>query len=135
VTTLDLDDDWRPPLMVSSPWQRCAVVVSERGTATMLDLETGETLGSADDVTLVNTWSTDGCTASLLRPDDPSLLREGVEVPLGAEETVVAVAPSGDHVVVRDRTGAAWLRDLDGADADDVALGRDRDALYAFVDR
>jgi hypothetical protein len=134
VATHELDDEWRPQLLVSNPWQRCAVVVSERGTATMLDLETGETLGSADDVTLVNTWSTDGCTASLLRPDDPALLRQGVEVPLGADETVVAAAPSGDHVVVRDRTGSAVLRDLDG-DTEDVALGRDPDALYAFVDR
>ena len=136
VATLDLDDEWRPPLLVSSPWQRCAVVVSERGTATMLDLETGETLGSADDVTLVQNWSTDGCTASLIRGDENSaILRQGVEVPLGPEQLVAAIAPAGDHVVVRDRTGAAWLRNLDDVDAEDVALGRDRNALYAFVDR
>jgi hypothetical protein len=135
VATLELDDQWRPPLLVSSPWQRCAVVVSERGTATMLDLETGETLGSAEDVTLVQNWSTDGCTASLIRGDENSAIsRQGVEVPLGPGELVAAIAPDGDHVVVRDRTGAAWLRNLDDEGAEDVALGRDRDALYAFVD-
>jgi hypothetical protein len=136
VTTLELDDEWRPQLLISNPWQRCTVVVSERGTATMVDLETGETLGSVDDVTLVQNWSTDGCTASLIRADDDSaMLCEGVEVPLGTGEAVAAIAPTGDHVVVRDRTGGAWLRDLPADDAEDVALGRDRNALYAFVDR
>jgi hypothetical protein len=98
----------------------------------MLDLESGETLGAVDDVTLVNAWSTDGCTASLIRPDDSTMIRVGTEVPLDPEETVVAIAPTGDHVVVRDGSGEAWLRDLDD-DAEDVALSSGA-RLFAFVD-
>jgi hypothetical protein len=132
VATLDLGEPWRRQPLVTNPSQRCVVVMSESGRATMLDLESGETLGAVDDVTLVNAWSTDGCTASLIRPDDSTIVRVGTEVTLDPEETVVAIAPTGDHVVVRDGSGEAWLRDLDD-DAEDVALSSGA-RLFAFVD-
>ncbi len=133
VTTLDLAEPWRRQPLVTNPAQRCVVVVGESGTATMLDLESGETLGTIDEVDLVGTPSTDGCTAPVFRRDDVTLMRGGEEVALGPEETVVAIAPTGDHVVVRDGGREAWLRDLDDDQAEDVALGSGA-LLYAFVD-
>jgi hypothetical protein len=133
VTTLDLGEPWRRQPLVTNPAQRCVVVVSENGTATMLDLDSGEALGTLDEVAFVGAWSTDGCTAAVLLPEDAALIREGEEVSLDPEETVVAIAPTGDHVVVRDGSGDAWLRDLDDEVAEDVALGSG-DVLYAFVD-
>ena len=75
VTTLDLGEPWRRQPLVNNPAQRCVVVVSESGTATMLDLETGETLGTIDDVDFVGARSTDGCVASVIREDDATLMR------------------------------------------------------------
>jgi hypothetical protein len=134
VTTLDLGEPWRRQPLVTNPAQRCVVVVAESGGATMLDLESGETLGTIDDVDFVGPSSTDGCIASVFRRDDAALMREGEEVSLDPEQAVIAVAPTGDHVVVRDGGNRqAWLRDLDDEQAEDVALGPG-DGLYAFVD-
>ena len=134
VTTLDLGEPWQQQQLVHSWAQRCVVVLSESGTATMLDLETGETLGTIDEVELVGARSTDGCVAAVFRGDDATLMCQGEEVSLEAEETVVAIAPTDDHVVVRDGLGnrEAWLRDLDG-ETEDVALGAGY-VLYSFVD-
>ena len=60
VTTLDLGEPWRRQPLVNNSAQRCVVVLSESGTATMLDLETGETLGTIDGVEFVGAQSTDG---------------------------------------------------------------------------
>ena len=46
-----------------------------------------------------------------------------------------AIAPAGDHIVVRTRGGRAWLRNLDDEGAEDIALGDAPDILHAFVDR
>ena len=89
----------------------------------MLDLETGETLGTIDGAEFVGAQSTDGCVATVFREDDDAtLMRQGEEVPLQAEETVLGIAPTGDFVVVRDGNQEFWLRDLDG-ETEDVALG------------
>ncbi len=134
VTTLDLGEPWLRQPLVNNPAQRCVVVLSESGMATMLDLETGETLGTIDEVEFVGAQSTDGCVATGFREaDDATLMRQGAEVSLEAEETVVSIAPTGDFVVVRDGNQEFWLRDLDG-ETEDVALGGGY-VLYAFVDR
>ena len=59
--------------------------------------------------------------------DDFALLHDGDEVRLDRDRVVVAISPDGGQVIVRDRDGQAWLRDLD--DPGDVELGRRPDAL------
>jgi hypothetical protein len=135
VATVEVDEPWRRSPWVDNPAQRCVVGIAESDTATMIDVESGETLGSIDDVELVGASSTDGCTVSVVRAaDDSAIIRDGAEVSLEPEETVVAVAPTGDHVVVRAAgSPQAWLRDLDDERAEDVALGSGA-LRYAFVD-
>ena len=133
VTTVELDAPLHQSPVASHPSQRCVVLVSEAGTATVLDVESGETLGAVDGALVVNAVSLDGCTASITRRDDFALLRDGDEVRLDRDRVVVAISPDGGQVVVRDRDGQAWLRGLDGRG--DVELGRRPDARFAFVDR
>jgi hypothetical protein len=133
VATVDLDAPWRPLPVVLNPAQRCVVVLSESGTATMLDLESGAVLGKVGDVVLVSGWSIDGCTASLANPDGGTILRHGAAIPLDRDETVAAIAPAGDRVVVRGGDGQAWLRSLDDEGSADVAVGSVRQMLYAFI--
>jgi hypothetical protein len=135
LSAVELDESLLRQPMVRHPSQRCVLAITADGTATMIDVESGNTLGVIDRVLSVGGTSIDGCTASVVRTDDFALMREGVELRIDRDEFVVAVAPDGDHVVVRDRDGQAWVRDLDGERAEGVQLGTNTDALYAFVDR
>ena len=134
VTTLDLGEPWRRQPLVNNPAQRCVVVLSESGTGH--DAGPGDRRDARHDRRgRIRRRPVD---RRLRRGrdsvrDDATLMRQGEEVSLEAEETVVAIAPTGDHVVVRDGNRESWLRDLDG-ETEDVALGAGY-VLYAFVDR
>jgi hypothetical protein len=135
VATVQLDGPWQRQDLITNPSQRCAVLLTEDGIATMIDLQSGGTLGAVDDRAFVAGWSTDGCTASLIGRDDrSSVIRLGSEMRLERDERVAAISPAGDHLVVGDRAGRAWLRDLDAEDSDDIPLDGNPDLMYAFVD-
>jgi hypothetical protein len=133
-STLTLDGALLRQPLVHHPDQRCVLALTDAGEATMIDTESGDVLGVLDKVVTVNGTSIDGCTAAVTRPDDFALLREGTQLRLDRDQSVVAIAPGGDHAVVLDRDGHAWLRDLDDS-SPDVDLGTHPDALYAFVER
>jgi hypothetical protein len=134
LSSVELDDSLLRQPVTRHPSQRCVLVIAADGTAIMIDVESGDTLGMIDRVLSVGGASLDGCTVSVVRTDDFALMREGVELRVDRDEVVVAVAPDGDHVAVRDRAGRAWLRDLEAERAEGVPLGTNTNALYAFVD-